>query len=143
MDSSCEPVAKYGDRYHTARSQQYKFARRLYGQISSTMTTPTQVEHGDDAVDSRVASRRSNWHAVPYILSPSPKPLFLLKGPKHEFGGFSGQLAPEADDESSKRLAVVQRTSWAYLRSQLYKRDNSWAEACKAFKEPRGQGKVE
>ena len=51
--------------------------------------------------------------------------------------------AGETLDEGPGRLAVVQRMTWAYLRSQLYEGDGAWAEACKAPEGLEGLGKIE
>lgn len=67
----------------------------------------------------------------------------MLKGAEHGLGGISGWDTAECDDSSPARLAVVQRMTWAYLRSQLYEGDTVWAEACEAFQRLEGQGKVE
>jgi predicted alpha/beta-hydrolase family hydrolase len=122
------------------------FGKKLvpfYGPSFSKMATPALVVHGDEDVSPHLTIRDADWHADPYALAPGPKDLLTLKGAKHGLGGISGWDAGETLDESPERLAVVQRMTWAYLRSQLYKGDGAWAEACKAFDGLEGQGKVE
>jgi hypothetical protein len=50
-------------------------------------------------------------------------------------GGISGYLVTETTDENPARVAVVQRLTWAYLRSKLYPGDPAWAEACAALQQ--------
>lgn len=107
------------------------------------MAAPALVVYGDEDVSPHLTARDADWHADPYALAPGPKDLLTLKGAKHGLGGVSGWDAAETLDESPERLAVVQRMTWAYLRSQLYDGDGAWAEACKAFERLDGQGKVE
>lgn len=115
----------------------------FYGGEFSTMATPALVVYGDEDVSPHLTVRDAHWHADPYKYGPGPKDLLILKGAKHGLGGISGWDAGETLDESSERLAVVQRMTWAYLRSQLYKGDPAWAEACDAFRALEGQGTVE
>ncbi|KAI9808846.1 MAG: hypothetical protein M1827_007169 [Pycnora praestabilis] len=122
------------------------FGKKLipfYGADFSKMATPALVVYGDEDVSSHLTIRGCDWHADPYTLAPGPKDLLTLKGAKHGLGGISGWDAGETLDESPERLAVVQRMTWAYLRSQLYEGDEAWAEACKALEGLEGQGKVE
>jgi predicted dienelactone hydrolase len=115
----------------------------FYGGDFSTMATPALIVYGDEDVNPHLTSRGSDWHADPYTLAPGSKDMLILKGAKHGLGGISGWDAGETLDESPERLAVVQRMTWAYLRSQLYKGDGAWAEARKAFEGLGEQGKVE
>jgi hypothetical protein len=105
------------------------------------MAKPTLVVYGDEDVSPHLTVGAADWHADPYMLAPSPKDLLTLRGAKHGLGGISGWDAGETQDESPERLAVVQRMTWAYLKSQLYAGDTAWAEACRALGE--GQGKVD
>ncbi|KAF2093946.1 alpha/beta-hydrolase [Rhizodiscina lignyota] len=115
----------------------------FYNADFSTMTTPALIVYGDEDVSPHLTVRGADWHADPYALAPGPKDLLMLKGAKHGLGGISGWDAGETLDESPERLGVVQRMTWAYLRSQLYDGDKAWAEACKTFEELEGQGMVE
>ena len=122
------------------------FGKKLipfYGANFSKMATPALVVYGDEDVNPHLTIRGSDWHADPYALAPGPKDLLTLKGAKHGLGGISGWDAGETLDESPERLALVQRMTWAYLRSQLYEGDGAWAEACKALEGLEGHGKVE
>lgn len=115
----------------------------FYDADFSNMATPALVVYGDEDVSPHLTIRGADWHADSYALSPGPKDLLTLKGAKHGLGGISGWDAVETLDQSPERLAVVQRMTWAYLRSQLYERDRAWAEGCKAFRGLVGQGMVE
>lgn len=123
-----------------------KFGKNLvpfYGGNFSKMATPALVVYGDEDVSPHLTIRGADWHADPYALAPGPKDLLTLKGAKHGLGGISGWDAAETLDGSPERLAIVQRMTWAYLRSQLYEGDGAWAAACKALERLEGQGKVE
>lgn len=116
----------------------------FYGPDFSTMKIPALVVFGDEDVGPHLTVRGADWHADPYFLAPGPKELLTLRGAKHGLGGVSGwDTAEAADDESPERLAIVQRMTWAYLRSQLYPGDSAWKEACKSFAGLEGQGAVE
>ena len=115
----------------------------FYGVEFSKMATPTLVVYGDEDVSPHLTTRGADWHADSYAFAPGPKDLLTLKGARHGLGGISGWDAGETLDESPERLAVVQRMTWAYLRSQLYEGDSAWIEACKALEGIEGQGKVE
>ncbi|MCJ1381027.1 hypothetical protein MMC17_004136 [Xylographa soralifera] len=115
----------------------------FYGVDFSKMATPALVVFGDEDVSPHLTTRGADWHADSYTLAPGPKDLLMLKGAKHGLGGISGWDAGETLDESPERLAVVQRMTWAYLRSRLYEVDGAWVEACKALEGLEGLGKVE
>ncbi|KAJ4390121.1 hypothetical protein N0V93_007595 [Gnomoniopsis smithogilvyi] len=115
----------------------------FYGGDFSTMKTPALVVYGDEDIGPHLTTRGADWHADPYSLAPGPKDLLTLTGAKHGLGGVSGWDTAEADDESPERLALVQRMTWAYLRSQLCQDDSAWAEARKSFAGLEGQGTVE
>jgi len=88
--------------------------------------------------------RGAAWHTDAYHCSPGRKCLLTLIGGKHGVGGIAGYDAKETDDEDPDRLAVVQRLTWAYLRSALYAGDPAWSEACKALEDhASSQGRVE
>jgi len=98
------------------------------------MTTPALVVAGDSDSDNdpsqHLTVRGAAWHADPYRLSPGPKCLLTLAGAGHALGGVSEYDAVEAmKDESPERVAVVQRLTWAYLRSALYPGDPAWSDA--------------
>lgn len=106
----------------------------FYDMDFTTMKTPALVVWGDEDVGPHLTNRGADWHADPYGLSPAPKDSLSIKGGKHGFGGISGWDAGETLDESPERLAVVQRMTLAYLKSQFYEGDESWGEASKVLK---------
>ena len=108
------------------------------------MATPALVVVGDSDNSTHLSTRGSEWHTDPYHFSKGPKSLLTLVGGKHGLGGVSGYDTAEAvDDESPERLSVVQRVTWAYLRSTLYKDDSVWHAACEAIEKLSALGKVE
>ena len=96
------------------------------------MKTPALVVNGDKDVNLRF-SARPDWRADAYRLSPGPKWLLTVAGGEHMFGGISGYDAGETTDESPERVALVQRLTWAYLRTALYPEDPAWGAACAAL----------
>lgn len=98
------------------------------------MTTPALVVAGDHD-SGGMTVRDADWHADPYVLSPSPKSLLTLFGAKHLLGGVSGYDAAETTDENPERVALVQRLTWAYLRTALYPEDPAWPTARTALME--------
>jgi predicted alpha/beta-hydrolase family hydrolase len=107
------------------------------------MTTPALVVAGDQDQNDRF-SARPDWRADAYSLSPSPKSLLTMFGAKHALGGVSGYDVRETEDESSERLGIVQRLTWAYLRSALYPEDTAWHEVSIALANmPPPQGKID
>lgn len=112
------------------------FAAEHYSALNpdfSHMTTQALVVAGDSDDSVHLSVRGPGWHTDAYHHSPGSKSLLTLIGGKHGMGGISGYDAKEADDESPDRLAVVQRMTWAYLRSALYAADPAWALACEAL----------
>lgn len=91
----------------------------------SHMTLPSLVITGTEDF-APVFSERKDWRADAYRLSPAPKALLTLEGAGHLFGGISGYDAKETTDESPDRVAAVQRTTIAYLRSALVPGDDAW-----------------
>jgi hypothetical protein len=64
-------------------------------------------------------------------------------GAKHALGGVSGYDVAESQDQDSERLGVVQRLTWAYLRSALYPGDPAWSKASEALmSRPNPQGSI-
>jgi predicted dienelactone hydrolase len=99
------------------------------------MATPTMVVVGDNDINPELSSRGADYHADAYRLSPGPKCLLTLRGGEHMLGGVSGYDAAGTTDESPERVAVVQRMTWAYLRSAFYLDDDAWSSACAALGE--------
>ena len=124
----------------TFASEHYPVLRNL---SFAEMTTQALVIAGDRDVNPRFAAR-ADWRADAYFLSPGPKCLLTLFGAEHILGGVSGYDAAETTDENPERVAVVQRLTWAYLRSALYPEDPAWPAACAALTgAPDPPGRVE
>ena len=110
----------------------------------SHMTTPALVVAGDRDDSPHLTVRGAAWHADPYVLSPGPKSLLTLFGGEHGLGGVSGYDVAETTDESPERVAVVQRLTWAYLRTALYPGDPAWPTAsAQATSRPDPLGRIE
>ena len=92
------------------------------------MATPALVIAGDRD-QSALSVRGPDWFTDPYSLSPGPKGLLTLFGAEHSLGGISGYTVTETTDENPERVALIQRLTWAYLRSALYPADPSWPAA--------------
>jgi hypothetical protein len=92
------------------------------------MTTPALVIAGDKD-QSPLSVRGPDWFTDPYLLSPCPKSLLTLFDAEHGLGGVSGYDVAETTDENPERVALIQRLTWAYLRSALYPADPSWSGA--------------
>lgn len=107
------------------------------------MTTPVLVVAGDRD-QSLLSVRGPDWFTDPYFLSPGSKSLLTLFGAEHSLGGITGYNVTETTDESSERVALIQRLTWAYLRSAFYSADPAWPAACAALQEmPEPLGRVE
>jgi predicted dienelactone hydrolase len=123
------------------------FARENYSALNpdfAHMTTQTLVVMGDADVNPHLTVRGADWHADPFHHGPGSDALLTLFGAKHGLGGVAGYDAKETDDEDPDRLAIVQRMTWAYLRSALYAGDASWSDACTALKDHAGShGRVD
>ncbi|WP_160042963.1 MULTISPECIES: alpha/beta hydrolase family protein [Paenibacillus] len=98
------------------------------------MNTPTLVVAGDQD-QSRLSTRGPDWFADPYFLSPGSKSLLTLFGGEHSLGGIPGYNVTETTDENPERVALLQKVTWAYLRSALGIDDSSWAAARAALEE--------
>jgi len=110
-----------------------QFAAEHYPFLStidfSTMTTPALVVAGDEDDHPFMKTVGASWHEDPYELAPGPKSLLTVIGGEHGLGGVAGYDAAETTDENPERVAVVQRMSWAYLRTELVPGDPAWQEA--------------
>ncbi len=108
------------------------------------MTAPALVVAGDQDVSRHLTVRGADWHTDPYFLSPGPKCLLTLFGAEHGLGGVSGYDVAETTDENPERVAVVQRLTWAYLRTALSPENPAWPAACAALTDsPNPLGRVE
>jgi predicted dienelactone hydrolase len=107
------------------------------------MTTPTLVIAGDRD-QSLLSVRGPDWFTDPYFLSPGGKSLLTLFGAEHGLGGISGYNVTETTDENPERVALIQRLTWAYLRTALYPEDPAWPAARTALMEsPNPLGRIE
>lgn len=98
------------------------------------MNTPTLVVAGDRD-QSMLSTRGPDWFTDPYVLSPGSKSLLTLFGGEHSLGGIPGYSITETTDENPERVALLQRVTWAYLRSALGLGDSSWQAARLALEE--------
>ncbi|MFE6616420.1 alpha/beta hydrolase family protein [Amycolatopsis sp. NPDC057786] len=130
-----------GDAVAEFVAENYSF---FVGTDFSAMTTPALVVAGDKDSSAHLTVRGPEWHTDPYFLSPGRKTLLTLFDAEHGLGGISGYDVAETTDESPERVAVVQRLTAAYLRSELYPGDHAWQEAAEALAaEPDPLGRVE
>ncbi|GLV60118.1 hypothetical protein KDH_69410 [Dictyobacter sp. S3.2.2.5] len=107
------------------------------------MTTSALVVAGDHD-QSLLSVRGPDWFTDPYFLSPGGKSLLTLFGAEHSLGGITGYNVTETTDENPARVALIQRLTWAYLRSALYPEDPAWSAACAALMEtPNPLGRIE
>jgi predicted dienelactone hydrolase len=90
------------------------------------MATPALVIAGDHD-QSQLSTRGPDWFADPYFLSPGSKSLLTLFGAEHSLGGIPGYSVTETTDESPAGVALIQRSTWAYLRHVFYPDDPNWS----------------
>lgn len=110
-------------------SEHYKVLRNT---VYTEMTAPALVVAGDLDQTEHFAIRK-DWRADAYTFSPGRKTLLTMFGAKHALGGVSGYDVAESQDQDPERLGLVQRLTWAFLRSTLYPGDTSWSEASAAL----------
>jgi predicted dienelactone hydrolase len=107
------------------------------------MATPALVIAGDRD-QSPMSVRGPDWFTDPYFLSPGSKSLLTLFGAEHSLGGITGYNVTETMDENPERVALIQRLTWAYLRTALYPEDPAWPAARAALMDtPNPLGRVE
>jgi pimeloyl-ACP methyl ester carboxylesterase len=92
------------------------------------MTTPSLIVAGDKD-QSALTVRGPEWFTDAYSLSPGAEGLLTLFGAQHSLGGITGYNVTETTDENPEQVALVQRLSWAFLRSALDPADLSWPTA--------------
>ena len=110
----------------------------------STMATQALVVAGDDDASPHLTVQGPGWHADAYHRSPGAKCLLTVHGGRHGLGGIAGYDAAETKDEDPDRLAIVQRLTWAYLRSAFCDDDPAWSRACRALADhASSQGRIE
>jgi pimeloyl-ACP methyl ester carboxylesterase len=98
----------------------------------SKMTGHALVIAGDKDLNLMFSDRLS-YRTDAFTCAPAPKTLLTFFGAEHMFGGISGYDAAETTDENPERVATLRALVWAYLRSQLYPGDTSWAVAVAAL----------
>ncbi|HEX8982845.1 MAG TPA: alpha/beta fold hydrolase [Ktedonobacterales bacterium] len=98
------------------------------------MATSALVIAGDRD-QSALSVRGPDWFTDPYRLSPGSKSLLTLFGAEHALGGIPGYAVKETTDENPERVALIQRLTWAYLRTALDPQDSNWPAACTALLE--------
>ncbi len=124
------PPGRGGADLSPATAERFPFLNQSFAE----MTTPALVVVGDQD-NSPMTVRGADWRADPYTLSPGGKFLLTLFGAELSLGGIPGYEAAETTDENPERVAVLQRLTWAYLRSALDPTDFSWAAASTALAE--------
>lgn len=107
------------------------------------MATPALVVVGDQDHATILTSRGASYSTDAYFLSPGPKSLVTLHGAEHLLGGVTGYDAAGTTDENPERLALVQRLTWAYLRSAFYQDNPAWQAARDAFADLSDLGQIE
>ncbi|WP_173874494.1 alpha/beta hydrolase family protein [Streptomyces albus subsp. chlorinus] len=100
----------------------------------SHMTAPALVVAGDRD-DLPLTVRGADWTIDPYTLSPGEKSLLTLFGAEHFLGGVSGYEVAETTDENPAHVALVQQTTWAYLRHALGVESASWTAVRRVLSE--------
>jgi len=92
------------------------------------MTTPALLVAGDRD-QSLLSVRGPDWFTDAYVQSPGGKSLLTLFGAEHSLGGISGYTVTETTDEHPERVALIQRLTWAYLRTALGVDGSAWPAA--------------
>ncbi|WP_420593822.1 hypothetical protein [Deinococcus sp.] len=78
----------------------------------------------------------------PAVSVLAPRSLLTLFGAEHGLGGVHGYNQADTSDERPERVALIQRLTWAYLRSAFSSEDTHWAQARAALEQqvsPLGQ----
>ncbi|GGR93316.1 hypothetical protein [Deinococcus sedimenti] len=96
----------------------------LHHTTFKTMAAPALVVVGDRDVDPAF-STRPDWRADAHLHSPGTTCLLTLHSAEHGLGGVAGYDAAETTDEHPGRVALLQRLTWAYLRTALEPTDSA------------------
>ncbi|MQY21965.1 hypothetical protein NRB20_50780 [Nocardia sp. RB20] len=102
------------------------------------MKTPCLIVAGDHD-HSPLTVRGPDWFTDGYHLAPGATDLLTLFGAEHGLGGVHGAHDTRTTDESPERVALVQRTTLAYLRTTLGLDDTAWPAARAASQQPRSR----
>lgn len=97
------------------------FARDNFGFMSpdfSRLATPSLVVWGDHD-QSALSTRGPDWFTDVYRLSPGARSMLTLFGAEHSLGGIHGYRASDTTDENPAAVALVARTSTAFLKTAL------------------------
>lgn len=134
------PPGRGGDELSDYASAHFSFMNPDY----SHLTTPALLVVGDADVNPFITKRGPEWYTAAFQDAPGVKEMLTIRGGTHGLGGIAGFDAKETSDEDPERLAAVQRLSWAFLRSALYREDPAWVAACAALAEHAGDvGRVD
>ncbi|MGV9849896.1 alpha/beta hydrolase family protein [Streptomyces sp. NPDC003442] len=91
------------------------------------LATPALVIAGDHD-QSLLSTRGPDWFTDVYTYSPGAQSLLTVFGAEHSLGGIHGYNAKDTTDESSERVALIRKASWAYLRGALGIDDTAWKQ---------------
>lgn len=93
------------------------------------MATPALIVAGD-ADQSPLSTRGPDWWLDAYQHSPGSKDLLTLFGADHALGGIHAYgTVPQSASDNPLTVALVQRTTTAYLRHALHVDQTSWPAA--------------
>jgi fermentation-respiration switch protein FrsA (DUF1100 family) len=113
-----------GDDLTPFAAEQFRFMNPDF----SEMTTRALVVAGEKD-QSLLSIRGPDWWTDGYRQSPGAESLLTVFGAEHSLGGIVTHLAAKemAESESPEKLALVQRTTTAYLRHAFGLGENDWA----------------
>ena len=123
-----------GGRGRDALSEFAKNHFPYLNQNYEELVTPTFVVAGDNDY-SPLTVLGPEWFTEAFYMSPGADALLTLKDGEHMLGGITGYNAQETTDENPERVSLVQKMSYAYLRTALYPEDSAWTEAQKELAE--------
>jgi predicted dienelactone hydrolase len=96
------------------------------------LKVPSLMFAGDHD-QSPLSVRGPDWFTDGYRLSPGVSDLLTLFDAEHGLGGIQGSHDTRTTDENPERVALVQQTALAYLRTALGLDDNAWPTARRAL----------
>ncbi|WP_369227982.1 alpha/beta hydrolase family protein [Streptomyces sp. R39] len=105
------------------------------------LKTSSLVVAGDHD-QSPLTVRGPDWFTDGYRLSPGATNLLTLFGAEHGLGGIQGSNDTRTTDENPERVALVQHTTLAYLRTALGLDNDAWPTARRSLattSDPLGQ----